>query len=409
MSDQRDQLDRRKFLHAVSGAVLGAGITERGGTVLRQPSPAIGTGAGVHGRVTAPASVGSVGGSVEVMRSGVLVASAPVGIGGGFAVDLEPGSYDVRYDPGAGYSVADGIPDWTKLAVPRGVQVPLTFQAQPAEWFDDFQSYTDDADLHERFGNDDNGRQLLPGGPFTPCLRELVRLDPTGGPGDTKAMRYDYWNRVANPSGKGVVKSLPECARPDPCESAAIYMARRWNSGAAENNEWWLRFTSKEGTPPRYFTFGVGSCREAIQYKFFRWRFANRNIAPYDMILSARAQDMNPRTGHYLIWRAHDTKRGRQSGFTNRIQLGNTSDWAGRWHTWVTGFRANNGNWDDVHFWLYRDGRLIKEERKAWGPPGALGVVQLGANSNAGPDQAQHRWFREVGIYRTRPSLTPIA
>ena len=87
MSDQRDQLDRRKFLQAVSGAVLGAGITETGGTV-RHPSPAIGTGAGVHGRVTAPASVGSVGGSVEVMRSGVLVASAPVGTGGGFAVDL---------------------------------------------------------------------------------------------------------------------------------------------------------------------------------------------------------------------------------------------------------------------------------------------------------------------------------
>jgi hypothetical protein len=29
----------------------------------------------------------------------------------------------------------------------------------------------------------------------------------------------------------------------------------------------------------------------------------------------------------------------------------------------------------------------------------------MGANINNGPDQAQSRWWRELGVYKTRPSL----
>jgi hypothetical protein len=35
-------------------------------------------------------------------------------------------------------------------------------------------------------------------------------------------------------------------------------------------------------------------------------------------------------------------------------------------------------------------------------------TVELGANINNGPDLAQSRWFREFGIYTTRPSLKKL-
>jgi hypothetical protein len=34
-------------------------------------------------------------------------------------------------------------------------------------------------------------------------------------------------------------------------------------------------------------------------------------------------------------------------------------------------------------------------------------LMQLGANINNGPEQAQTRWFRDVGVYLTRPSMLP--
>jgi len=32
-------------------------------------------------------------------------------------------------------------------------------------------------------------------------------------------------------------------------------------------------------------------------------------------------------------------------------------------------------------------------------------MLSLGANMNNGPDQTQQRWFSDIGVYTTRPSL----
>jgi hypothetical protein len=40
--------------------------------------------------------------------------------------------------------------------------------------------------------------------------------------------------------------------------------------------------------------------------------------------------------------------------------------------------------------------------------PGWAITLEMGANINNGSDHAQSRWFRELGVYTTRPSLQPM-
>ena len=66
-----------------------------------------------------------------------------------------------------------------------------------------------------------------------------------------------------------------------------------------------------------------------------------------------------------------------------------------------------------VTFIAYRNGVLLKTISGPFFPnqPVAVGAaldLQMGANINNGPDQQQSRWWRELGIYTSRPSLLPL-
>lgn len=392
-------MDRRSFLKTASGALLTTGLGQ--GALARPGSPIRAGSAGVRGAVSC-SKLGTVGGGlVEVLSGSSVIAVEPVDANGRFRVaNLQPGEYKLRLQPHHAFSIGDHEDDPRPVTLRSGETPAVDFAVQPSEWYDDFQSYQDTRDLHARFANEPGGRQMSPSGPFRPCIQDLVQLDPTGGPDGGKAMRYDFWDRATNPEGLRVANALEKCGRPDPCFSMAIYLGRFFQPGQANHNQWWLRFMSKEGEVPKGFTFGIGSCREPFRYKYILWAF-EQNVDGLNLQLIASGRDMNPRTGHAMDWQTMDRSG---QGFEHRLLLGDASAWAGRWHTYVYGFDATNG-WGDVQFQFYRDGKLLFEEKhRAWGPPGGIVSIKLGANMNAGPDQAESRWFREVGLYRSRPS-----
>ena len=82
----------------------------------------------------------------------------------------------------------------------------------------------------------------------------------------------------------------------------------------------------------------------------------------------------------------------------------------GAYHTWVIELLGIGSS--SASFTTYLDGRKVGTVSAPFLSGETIGagwavMFEMGANMNNGPDHAQSRWWREFGVYTTRPSLVP--
>lgn len=365
----------------------------------------VGTGSpGLLRGSVADASGKAVGGGVvEVLSpTGARIATAAVATNGSFSVDsLEPGTYNVRLQPALAYSMGLSEPGSRSVTVSAAQGAVVSFVVQPAIWSDDFQSYT----TSTLVAGCNTATGAIPSGAFFAGAKHdmgcsnisQISMDMTGGPKGSRAARYDW-------SAKPPTQPLTNyCAN-----ETTIALQPRISSPPVFDTLW-VRFTSKESAN---FAPGAQSCAATvgISYKFFLMDNgpynsggANGRFGVYlrglsGTVLPAFAYaDMSDRVGDYAT-----------STFP---ALGNT--FFGAYHTWVV--QIYNMGTTSATYKTYVDGALLMTVNGAYYPGATIGgqgqtlLLQLGANINNGPEQAQTRWFREVGVYTTRPSLLPLA
>jgi len=361
---------------------------------------------GLEGSVAA--DNGAVGGGVvEVWSGNSLVATAAIGGNGTFSVSVPAGSYQLRLQPASGYAIGANEADPRNVAVQGGAVTDADFEVQPAVWFDNFTRYASSASLRSDFANDPGGSQGQASGVASACVDDRIFLDGAAGPGGAPSMRYDYWNRVEDPSGEQSNNGVA-CGQPDAEESMSIFYARNFTTPRPTNTNMWVRFVSKEGTTPQedpsgpnYFSISCApSCSElAGNYKFFR-SFFDSDDGIFSIHMGSSGADADPLTGHTLQWTRWPVPI--------TLDMGDAPDWQGRYHTYTYGFRAEGGDWGNVTLEIYIDGVLQdRQTGVSMDPIGGLESLLLGANMNSGPGQEQSRWFAEVGLYYGRPSVRP--
>jgi hypothetical protein len=264
--------------------------------------------------------------------------------------------------------------------------VPIDFVVQPAMWFDDFQSYADSGSLHANLGLNSGIRSRS----FFPANQ--ITLDPSGGPAGSRAMRYNF--RVNGNVNQNLWTVMS-------------YMGP--TTAGPTIDTLWVRFTSRES--PNFET-GCAGCGN-FSYKFFligigrSVGYPNTAGGRFGMYLSGPA---NAQT----MW--GDMTDGNPDGLgyavhlePQRHQLGANSSWAGTWNTWM--MRIAFITPTTATLTLYRNGQQIASTltnrfQTTLGDRQLLDL-QLGSTLNSGPTVPQQRWFRDVGIYRTRPSMLP--
>lgn len=331
------------------------------------------------------------GGLVEVLNGdGTLIATATPDGNGDYLVDfLEAGTYDVRLHANAAYSLAEGEPDPKMATVSAEGTAFVDFFVQEAVWYDDFRSYTDDADFHARFAEDAGGRRMAATGLAASCVDDRIHLDPSGGPNGVPSMRYDYWDRNADPTGDN--SGSPGCGQSTPEDSYSLYYGRLWDT-AITGSALWLKVVVKDGTTPEedpvgpnWFSIGCVDCAEPGG--IYKYMLGGDTWVSLQM--TASGSDSDPLTGHKLNW------KGVFEDFS--VEMGDAPDWQGRWHTYVWG-------WDNGTLEVWVDGEQVFEGSVSGSP--SIDHWKFGANMNSGPSQEQSRWFAHLGVYRGRPSAT---
>ncbi len=243
-------------------------------------------------------------------------------------------------------------------------------------WYEGF-NYADEADFEANAFNQEGGSRLIPHGRFSSeCLVRLVSLD-----GD--AMRYDYWDRNADPTGAQTIGL--ECATEDPAFSMSIAAGRMFRP-PVQGPELWVKMVSKEGTPDGSFSIGCETpeidCGEkGGLYKFFL------DDAVFAVQMAVTPGDA--RTGHRLAFLGLGLS-------ACRIE----HPGIGKYHTYVWGYYTDGDG--VVHYAVYIDDKL-QCSGVYGGKSGAVSNLRPGWNMNSGPQQAQSRWIDEVGLYRSRP------
>jgi hypothetical protein len=109
--------------------------------------------------------------------------------------------------------------------------------------------------------------------------------------------------------------------------------------------------------------------------------------------------EMNDRNPDNLGYAGHDE--------IVRYAMGPASGWTGTWNTWLVRIAFTDASTAPLS--LFRNGRQIATILTNWYRTSlngrALVDIELGSTLNSGPSVPQQRWWREVGIYRTRPSV----
>lgn len=398
-------------VNASTGAVLGVGagsasITGTSGTktgaatitVSVLPPPPTGTGGtgALSGRVTDLSGAPVAGGLVEVMQGSTIVQTATVNSSGQYSFATLPGgSYSVRLEPPLKYSMGPSEPASHPVSV-SGTGTTTSFIVQPAVWADDFQSYTTQTLLA---GCNTSGSSMPAGSFFAGSQNVLncsgqsaISMDMTGGPSGSRAMRYDW---AAKPPGTQSLSTY--------CASEQTIALQPRLGGAPHFDTLWVRMTSKESSN---FAPGSQSCASlvGISYKFLLVDYgpmnsagANGRFGLYDRGLSGVVlpsniyADMSDRVGDY--------------GNSNFPPMPS----ANTFHTYVMQIFNMGASVATYRVWV--DGVVTTTVNAPFYPGvtnmGGTVLIQLGANINNGPEQAQSRWFRDVGVYTTRPSMLP--
>jgi hypothetical protein len=367
----------------VTNPVTGIAVTA-GGTATVAFAVVVATGTGsIAGTVGVQGGTGVPGGVVQLLNaSGGVVSSFAVGAGGAYTIpSLAGGAYTLRLQPVHTHCLGPSEPDTRSVNVTGGATSTQDFVVQPAYWYDGFQGYANTAALLDNssgVGTYVGAAHFLrpAGGPIT--------LDPTGGPDGLKAMRYDWPDRT----GVG-------------CTGNEYTLAVEWykGNGALQWSTLWARWTDKLSAG--WHNGDAVNCG-SFSYKYLLLELGTTD--PVGQIGLFINQD--PTSSNDLLLRGNPTVNG--SGdplFEKILSLGPATAWTGVWHTWVlraTGMGTTSGR---LTLWL--DGTQIIDIsgslRFTGGPE--FYSFQFGANINNGPDKAQSRWWREVGVYAARPSM----
>jgi hypothetical protein len=334
------------------------------------------------------------GGTVEILSGTTVVKTVPVSGAGAYTVStLAPGTYGVRLQPPLTHSMGPSEPAQQTVVVASGTPAVQSFVVQPALYYDDFQGYT----TATLIGGCATG--AIPSGAFfagashdmASCSNpSQISIDPAGGnTSGPKAVRYDW---PAHPVLSGYTLGLGPRFNPPPVLT-----------------QLYVRFTSKES--PGFAHGGGGALNSQNQYKFFLIQLGSggvNGVAQFGVYLdnAAAGLGVDPTT----VTMDMTDRLGNGSPLTGH-NLG--SAWTGQFHTWVVEMTALGTSATTMR--LYLDGVQINSTTAPYlpgrtvGGPGQILFLLLGANINNGPDKAQSRWFRELGVYTTRPSLLPMS
>jgi hypothetical protein len=362
-------------------------------TVTAPPSGGGGSGGGTSALSGSVRDNGVAigGGSVEILSGSTVVQTVAVQSNGTFSVPtIAAGTYDVRLHPSLKYSLGATEPQTRSVTIASGTPASVSFTVQQAMYADDFQSYTSSSQINGGQmggGNFWNGTGHDIGAVSTPSQ---ISLDPTGGLNGGKAMRYDWPAR-------------PTAA----CTGAEITIGimPRLNPPPVATKDLWVRFTSKESPNFEHGRTGCGG----RSYKFFLVQFESGYYGKQGRIGTylgdASSASMMPTN----LWMDMNDTQGSQT-MNGALPIGGNVSWGGQWHTWVMGLEGIGTS--NATYTVYMDGKKINSINAAFlagqsvGPGWAV-TFEMGANMNNGPDSAQSRWFREFGVYSTRPSLVP--
>jgi hypothetical protein len=341
------------------------------------------------------------GGVVELLSGTTVVQTATVNSSGMYSMgNVSAGAHVVRLQPSLRYSLGPSEPAQRTVTVSSTGTTTQNFTVQPALYADDFQTYS----TSQLVGGDAYYTSQIPSGYFfsgpnrdiSISGKPRITMDLTGGPFGDRAARYDW---AANPY-TGSTSLSAYCAG-----GPTISLIPRFNPPPAIQNLW-IRFTSKESSQ---FEHGSSSCLStaALAYKFFLVQIYNStSFAQYGTYLGNSVSGQALPTGLYanMTDRANITSAQKGMG-------GSGSSWGGTWHTWVIELLGVGAS--STTFNVYMDGVLQLTLSGPVLPGRAIGTgwalaLDIGGIINNGPDHAQSRWFRELGVYTTRPSMRPL-
>jgi hypothetical protein len=286
----------------------------------------------------------------------------------------------------AGATGAPPRPAPTPAPVPAPTPTPTPTPVPPPPpsgsgvlYYDDFTRYTSTADLNARFWlgpSRDNGGVSGVGQPIVYDTAE-------------RAMRYDWPARpTAACSGQEMTIALmPRLNPPPPLTNL------------------WVKFTSKESLP---FSHGQPGCG-GRSYKFFLVGFESATTRGRIGTYLFDGIGPKPEQAARLYLDMNDT-RGSAIATPSALPIGGEPTWGGSYHTWVLELLGIGTS--SATFTVYLDGTKVGALTSAFLAgqtvgPGWNVQFQLGANINNGPPHAQSRWFREFGVYTTKPAGIP--
>jgi hypothetical protein len=343
------------------------------------------------------------GGIVEVVSGDSVLHTAVVSGAGSFSVaGLTPGTYAVRLQPPLSHSMGPAEPAQRSVTVEAGQSTAsVAFTVQNALWSETFQALTTASLLS---GCSTPTGTIPAGSFFSGAGRDMgcsgtsnISIDMAGGPGGTRAMRYDWAPKVPS------TPLSTYCA-----QETTIALSPRFNPSPTfgPGDSLWIRFSSKESAG---FQHGAPSCSATtgLAYKFF-------------LVLVERGASF-ARFGTYLFPRTSGSPTDATLGIdmsdqVNRASSGTSSGPIGAgtngvyrtYHIHIFNLGTNS-----TTFRVYMNGTQIGELVAPILPGSSIGAgwaltLAMGANINNGPEQAQARWFREISLYRSRPSLRPL-
>jgi uncharacterized protein YjdB len=347
--------------------------------------------ASISGSVSDP-STGAVGGGVvEVLSGPTVIQTVPVKSDGTFSVSsLTTGNYGVRLQPPFTHSMGPAEPPQQYVSVTNGQATTVQFAVQKAHYADDFQSYTSSSQLNSgssAAGNFWAGANHDIGAVANP---QFISLDPSGGINGGKAMRYDWPARATAPCTGSEI---------------TIGVMPRLNPPPAGMRNLWIRFTSKESPN---FAHGLPGCG-GRSYKFFLIHLENLSAGRSGRFGTYLGDGVPTSNTSTRLWMDMNDNQGSQN-MQSALPIGGDGGWGGVYHTWV--IEMTGIGTAATTFRTYMDGQLVGAIQAPFLNGQTLGggwsvMFEMGANMNNGPDRAQSRWWREFGVYTTRPSLIP--
>jgi hypothetical protein len=316
------------------------------------------------------------------------------------ATNVPAGTYEIRFDPPLAFAMGAAEPPTRSATISPNATTTTNFTVQAAHYADDFQQYTNTSQIT---GGAGFLTGQMPAGTFWAApdhdlqvaTPSRIFLDQASPGGANKAVRYDW---PANPFTGG--NQANYCAGGPTISLEPRYLP----PGNTPIPNMWVRWTSYE-TPN--FEHGSDTCGGGF-YKFFRVNFSLGNAQSIvGVYLGNSGTNFSP---PFL-----DTRVLTQieDGFNPIVSqsFGSFPTWGGGWHTWV--LEMTNLGTANTTVKLYMDGQLRASVTGALQAGQTIGTgwaiqFNLGSVINNGPDHAQSRWFREFGVYFTRPSLKPL-